>query len=132
MEFAVTTLHPTRSIETNVSNPMIEEDLGDGGEGFAQESQPQHESIAVHKPRREIRRPSLYNDTMAYALPNFQLQMMMSFPLIKSQSSVLKRISGRQLWKRRCNLFKRMKLGGLFNYLRVRRQLGIYKERKIS
>ena len=39
--------------------------------------------------------------------------MMMSLPLIKRQSSILKRISGRHLWKRRCGLFKRIKLGGL-------------------
>ena len=47
---------------------MIKEDLTDGEEGYAQESQQQHESIAINKPRREIRRLARYNDTMAYAL----------------------------------------------------------------
>ena len=69
MEFEITTLHPTWSIETNVGNLVTGEDLRDAGEGFPQESQHQHESIAVNKPRREIRRPSLYNDTVAYAFP---------------------------------------------------------------
>ena len=35
MEFEITTLHPTRFVETNVGNPVIEEDLRDGGEGSA-------------------------------------------------------------------------------------------------
>ena len=35
VEFEITTLHPTRSVEKNDGNPMIEEDLRDGGEGYA-------------------------------------------------------------------------------------------------
>ena len=62
-------MHSTRSVETNVGNPVIEEDLRYGGEGFAQESQQQHESIVVNKPRREIRIPARYNGIVAYALP---------------------------------------------------------------
>ena len=69
VEFEITTLHLTRSVEKNDGNPVIEEDLRDGGEGSAQESQQQLESIAVTKPRRELRRLARYNDTVAYALP---------------------------------------------------------------
>ena len=39
LEFEVTTFHLTRSIETDVGNPVIKEDLRDGGEGSAQELQ---------------------------------------------------------------------------------------------
>ena len=39
VEFEITMLYPTRSFETNVGNPVIEEDLRDDGEGSAQESQ---------------------------------------------------------------------------------------------
>ena len=38
VEFEITTLHPTRYFDTNVGNPVIEEDLRDCGEGSAQES----------------------------------------------------------------------------------------------
>ena len=38
VEFEIT-LHPTRSVETDVSNTIIEEDLRYGGEGSAKESQ---------------------------------------------------------------------------------------------
>ena len=69
VEFEITTLHPTRFVEKNDGNPVIKEDLRDGGEGSVQESQQQLEYIAVNKPRCEIRKPTRYNDTMAYALP---------------------------------------------------------------
>ena len=38
---------------------MIQDDLRYGGEGSAQESQHQLESIAVNKPRSEICRPAM-------------------------------------------------------------------------
>ena len=68
MEFEITTLQPTPSVEANVDNPMIDEDLRDSGESSAQESQNQHESIVVNKPRREIRRLARYNVTRASSL----------------------------------------------------------------
>ena len=39
VEFEITTLHSTRSVETNVGNLVTEEDLRDGFKGFSQESQ---------------------------------------------------------------------------------------------
>ena len=58
VEFEITMLYPTRSFETNVGNPVIEEDLRDDGEGSAQESQQQHEYIVVNKSRYEICKPA--------------------------------------------------------------------------
>ena len=70
VEFQITMLHPTRSIETNVGNLVTKEDLRDGGEGYAQESQQQHEYIIINKTIHEILKSARYNDTISYALPN--------------------------------------------------------------
>ena len=70
MEFEITKLHPTQYVETNVGNPVIDEDLRYGREASAQESQQQHEPIAINKPRREI---CNLLDIMIQWLMNFEL-----------------------------------------------------------
>ena len=69
VELETTTLNPVRSVETDNDTPMTEVILGDDGEGSTHEPQQQQETIAVNRPRREIRRPARFVDMVAYALP---------------------------------------------------------------
>ncbi|KAE8673094.1 hypothetical protein F3Y22_tig00111812pilonHSYRG00176 [Hibiscus syriacus] len=71
------------------------------------------ETLAVTRPRREIRRPSRF-------IVLFQLLMMISLSLTKKQYKAWKVISGKVPWMKKCNLSKRTTLGNWHNYQKAR------------
>ncbi|MCF8704097.1 hypothetical protein L3055_11225, partial [Corynebacterium sp. MC-02] len=66
MEFEQITMNPTSSIIPDV--PVTEKELGEE-EVPTQELQQQPESIAIDRPRRQIKKPARFVDMVAYALP---------------------------------------------------------------
>ena len=65
------TNNPARIVDADDDTPMIEEVTEEEGEEEVptQEPSQQQESIAINRPRREIRRPARFADMVAYALP---------------------------------------------------------------